>query len=141
VTQFYKQYSIKIAITLSCRGLHPHMHTIRLDLPLNPTGGSKSLNSVSRYAIEHTLNHVTTSSYSSLTHNFTSSPISPSHHNPVIYIMNISTSPTVLLTNHLTRSIHFITIKNSSHDIMSVNQITRPLTDHFDLIDCYNSIP
>ena len=70
---------------------------------------------------------------------FTSSTIFPCDHIPVIYSLNISASPTVPLSKHLTRSIHSINIKSFIQDIMSSNLITYPPTTLSDLVDCYNS--
>jgi hypothetical protein len=56
-----------------------------------------------------------------------------------MYSLNISTSPAVLLSKQLTRSIHSINIKSFIHDIMSSNLITHHPTNLSDLVDCYNS--
>ena len=95
----------------------------------------------STHCHSHTLDLVITTSDSSLSPTFTPSPIFPSDHIPVIYSLNISPSPTVPLSKHLTRSIHSINIKSFIHDIMSSNLITHPPTNLSDLVDCYNSIP
>ena len=95
--------------------------------------------SFSTHCHSHTLDLVITTSNSSLSPTFASSPIFPSDHIPVIYSLNISPSPTVPLSKHLTRSIHSINIESFIRDIMSSNLITQPPTNLSDLVDCYNS--
>jgi hypothetical protein len=63
----------------------------------------------------------------------------PSDPMPVIYSLNISPSPIVPMSNHLTPSIHPINIKSFIHVIMSSILITDPPTNLSDLVDCYLS--
>jgi hypothetical protein len=79
---------------------------------------------------------VITTSNSSLYPTFTSLPPFPSDHIPVIHSLNISSSPTVPLCKHLTRSVHSIYIRSFIRDIMSSGLITHPPSNHSDIADC-----